>query len=429
MASHRLRMAWVFASLPCLALGGCGAGDAGDATARAVVDTVAGVERIRYDAAPGPSLDWTVDTLVVLGDAMADDPYQFQPPGDAGLAGDPAGHVLVVDRQGTRVLEYGPEGRHVATHGRRGGGPGELSFPIDLDVGPGDTIWVNDLGNRRLTGYPRDGGEPRTVPYPEADVFPGGRIEALEDGFIQVRGAIGPPDRPIPEPLLRLDAGLKALDTLWVRPPEPMVLAEIEVDGGRLMLGLVPEFWPAFHWRALSDGQVVVADSADYVLRILGPRGDVRRIIRREPPARPTTDADREAVRDRIRRDADADGAAGEGGVARDRRRRIAEERLARLTFADRIPRIVDLAVDRADRIWVGVSEDSTDVVQRIDLYDDGGVLLGELRGVPMPLAFAGADRILRFRRDELDVPQIVVLRLEGMTRAATGQLLSRDRR
>ncbi len=88
------------------------------------------------------------------------------------------------------------------------------------------------------------------------------------------------------------------------------------------------------------------------------------------------------------------------------------------MTFEDRIPRIVELSVDPRGRIWVGVSENVPGTVQRIDVYEPDGTLVGELRGVPFPQAFTGQDRILTSRRDELDVPQAVVMRVEGMARA-----------
>ncbi len=53
----------------------------------------------------------------------------------------------------TRVLEYDPDGGHVATYGREGEGPGELKRPLGVAIGPGDTVWVNDPVNRRVTGY------------------------------------------------------------------------------------------------------------------------------------------------------------------------------------------------------------------------------------------------------------------------------------
>lgn len=406
----------VRALLPCLpalaaaALIGCGEAEPGAMPVR--VDTVGGVERLTYPAAPAVALGWTVDTVAVIGAAMAEEAYQFALPGPDDLAGLPDGGVVVVDRQSARVLEYGPEGDHRATYGRRGSGPGELQLPAGAVVEDADTVWVNDLRNRRLTGYPRAGGAPRVVPYVRGDVFPGSRIAVWEGGFFQVVGEIGPPGEAIPEPLLRLDERLEPLDTIWFPRRVPIDIVSVELPGQEIVLGVPRVFWPSFKWRALSTGDVAVSDSADYVLRVVAGDGSVRRIIRREPPARPVTEADRRAARERALAESGFSVRAGGQGPDQEAQRRMAEARVEAMTFADRVPRIVALRVDRRDRIWVGVSEDSADVVQRIDVYQPDGTLVGELRGLPMPDAFSGVDRLVISRQGELDVPQVVILRV-----------------
>jgi hypothetical protein len=397
-----------------IALAACGGDEPTGATV--AVDTVAGVERLSYSADPAGDLGWTIaDTVAVIGEAMGSEAYTFSGPGPDDIAGREDGGVVVVDRDGARVLVYGPDGAHQATYGREGAGPGELRFPAGVAVGPGDTIWVNDLGNRRLTGYPAEGGEPRTAPYARGDVFPGSRIAVLPDGFIQVVGALSDtPGEPVPEPLLRMDRDLEPLDTLWVPPPDEIDMVELDMEGQTIVLGVSQTFHPDFHWRHLSGGRVVVADSADYVFRLLDDDGTVRRIVRRDPPARATTDADRQAARDAILGAAGFSVSIDGNSPGADTRRRMAEARADAMTFNDRIPRIVELRVDRRNRIWIGVAEDSADVVQRIDVYDPAGVLLGELHDFPMPAAFTGTSRILTTRKDELDVPQIVILDTEA---------------
>ncbi len=350
---------------------------------------------------------------------MAEAGYQFGMPGDAQLAGDDRGHIYVADQEGSRVLQYDPHALHVATYGREGEGPGELKVPLGVAVGPGDTVWVNDPVNRRVTGFPQGGGEPRMVSYPRRDLFPGARMARSDGGFLLVMGAIAIPGEPIPEPLLRTNAMLEPLDTLWRPPPSPVDIVQIDMGNRAFTLGLPHEFWPKFEWRALPGpaGGAVVRDSADYVFRIIAGNGTVRRVIRRDPPARATTEADRQRERDRILNE-ELGISVSVNGQAPDEqiRRRMAEARIDAVTFEDRIPRIVALNVDPHGRIWVGVSEDIAKTVQRIDLYDPDGTLIGELRGVPFPQAFTGEDRILTTRRDELDVPQVVVMRIDGVS-------------
>jgi hypothetical protein len=404
-------------ALVALALAACGDASSEAASERppVAVDTVDGTPRFTYPAAAMDPLAWTVDTVTVIGDAMAEEEYQFGAPGSDDLAGHPDGTILVLDRDGGRVLEYAATGEHVATYGRKGEGPGELRFGAGVTVGPGDTIWVNDLMNRRLTAFPHGGGDPRSVPYARSDVFPGGRIAAVDGGFLQVVGEVSGGPEAVPEPLLRLDADGSALDTIWKAPRRPMDLVEIEMPGRSIHIGMQQHFWPEFHWRALSDGTVVLADDPDYVFRIIGPDGASRRIVRREPAARETTEEDRQAVRDSILAEAESGFTIRIGGAAPDQaaQRRMAEQRVENMTFAERIPRILRLHVDPADRIWVGVSEDVPDRIQRIDVYDRDGRLLGELRDFPFPRAFVGEELVLVTTRDEMDVPQVVVLRVD----------------
>ena len=406
--------------LAVLLLVGCG-GDSPGASVSAGIDTVAGVEELTYPETTGPQLRWSVDTLLVLGDAMAEPEYQFGMPDAAQLAGDERGHIYVADGEGSRVLEYGPEGRHVATYGREGEGPGELKRPLGVTVGPGDTVWVNDPVNRRVTGYPRDAGEPRVVSYPRRDIFPGTQMARQAGGFLLTIRSISVPGEPISEPLIRTDAALEPLDTLWSPPPSPVDVVQLDMGTRAFTLGLTREFWPEFEWGALPGpgGGVVVRDSADYVFRIIARDGTVRRVVRRDPAARATTEADRQRERDRVL-EGELGFSVAMGGQEPDEQavRRMAEARVEVMTFADRIPRIVELDVDPRGRIWVGVSEDIAGAVQRIDVYEPDGTLVGELRGVPFPRAFTGRDRILTTRRDELDVPQVVVTRLVGMSEA-----------
>lgn len=412
------------------ALAPAGCGDTGPDRIEVAVDTVDGVERLTYAAEPATALDWSVDTVAVLGDAFAEDAYQFNNVAAGGLASDDAGNLYVLDRQGGRILKYAPDGSHLATVGRQGGGPGELSQPIALSVGPGDTIWVSDFSNSRFTGYPQDGDDPRTIAFPENAGIPGQRLATYGDGFItmfrpllgisrsggrmqmtrigQEAADSGPPMLPV----LRLTRSLEPVDTLWSTPEPPMDMVQLEAAGNIMVTMMSREFYPDFQWAGFSDGGIVVSDSAAYVLRLLDPGGNLVRTIARGPAPRATTEADREGARQRVRDESQGAGVriGGGGGPDEETRDRILQQRLEKMTFAELIPRIVDLRVDPADRIWVAVSEDTPDEADRIDIYDRDGSLLGELRDFPFPDVFMTADRIGVLRADELDVQQVVIL-------------------
>ncbi|MDX1676091.1 MAG: hypothetical protein R3314_14950, partial [Longimicrobiales bacterium] len=360
---------------------------------------------------------------------FAEDVYQFDQVDAGGLAADAGGNLYILDRQGRRVLKYGPDGVHLATFGREGEGPGELSQPISLAVGPRDTVWITDFSNGRMTGYPQDGGEPRTIPFPDNAGVPGAQLVTLEDGFITTfrqifgfrrsasgqmtmsRGG-GDSDREPTIPLVRVDRAMEAVDTLWDRPEPPTDMVQLEAAGRIRITIMAREFTPDFNWAAFPDGATVLSDSAAYLVHILDPTGARVRTIAREPAPRPTTEADRELARQRVREEA-ADGIRIGGGPDEATQERLVQQRLEKMTFADLIPRIVDVRVDPAGRIWVGVSEDTPGEIDRIDVLARDGTLLGELRNFPFPDVFMGPRRIGVLRRDELDVQQVVILDVE----------------
>lgn len=82
-----------------------------------------------------------------------------------------ADRIWVLDVGAKRVYGYGLDGRHRATVGRPGSGPGELAQPLAIDAA-GDTVWVLDAGNRRIERFLGDGPSlpsrrlPDAVPTP-----------------------------------------------------------------------------------------------------------------------------------------------------------------------------------------------------------------------------------------------------------------------
>lgn len=398
-------------------LGACGPGD-GQGEVEVVVDSVAGVERLSYAASAAPPLGWTLDTLGVLGGAQVlSEEEQFEGVSASGLAGADDGTLYVLDGQGKRVLAFGPDGSFLRSYGREGEGPGELRSPSAVAVGPGDSVWVSDMGNVRATVFAPDGELGRSVPFPSGDQRPSGTLVVREDGFVQAMPTFafrpGENVRP-PIPIIRFAADGTLVDTLSLTPAPKFDQVTIEAGGHRLFILMAPAFTTTVRWVALPDGSVVVSDTAEYVLRWVGADGAPRRIVRRAPPARATTEADRERELERLREEGSG-GMPLPGGPDPEQ---MLEQRLKNMTFAPVIPRITALASDPRGRVWVGVSEDVASETARVDVYASDGRLLGELRGIEVPALFYGGDRAAALRRDEMDVQQVVVLRVVEGARA-----------
>lgn len=82
------------------------------------------------------------------------------------------------------------------------------------------------------------------------------------------------------------------------------------------------------------------------------------------------------------------------------------------MTFAEVIAPINRLMLDHQDRVWVSVSEVIPGDDDRLDVYSRDGQLLGELRGVEMPDIFLKNGYAAVVSSDELDVLQILILKL-----------------
>ena len=384
----------------------CGADTPARDSLLAVVDTVNGVERLSYSADPATQLAWRFDTLAVIGGAMVEDEnYQFE---TRGLTGNAEGDLFVADVQGKRILRYDRSGTFVRSYGREGAGPGELRYPMAVRLGPGDSIWVVDTGNNRVTIYDATDGGSRTLGstqggLPTNIALAGGHFYYVAGSVLATPAARADEQPAIPLVRAALDGA--PLDTLWLIKPRPLYTLEFRSGNNLTMTMISMTFAPTLRWALLSDGRVVLSDSANYVLHIVTPDGTIERTIRRDPPARPVTEADREAAREEVRSQSGNPGLTGSPDFVR--------QWLEKMTFADVIPRITNLAVDSKDRIWVGVSVNEPEKTERIDVYDASGRLLGEIRDPAFfPRLFYGPDLAARVTTDEFDAEQVVVMRL-----------------
>ncbi len=411
----RRARSFVGASVATLLLIGCGGEAERPATPVAVADTVDGIPRLTWAEAPAQELAWTLDTVMVIGGFEQEgNDYQFDQVSPGGVDGDAEGRLFVLDGAGKRILGYDPAGQPIGTWGREGGGPGELNAPSGLSVGPGDSLWVVDRGNRRVTLFPYDPeGKPVDIPLSDESSGLGGELAIAPDGLYGVAMIFSfSPGEEVEYPprlLIHLRRDGEIADTTWTSPPPKFDRVEL-TSGNQIAVMLTQRtFSPGFHWERFSDGSFVVAQGAEYELSFLAPDGSERLRVRREPPARLTTEEDRQRARDEARDDAEESTSPFV--------RQSIDERIEKMTFDDRIPRITGLAVDGQDRLWVGVSGSLPGETDRIDVYGRDGTLMGEIRQPNVfPMVFYGEGRAAVLDSDELNVQRVLVLQLrEGM--------------
>lgn len=173
----------------------------------------------------------------------------------------------------------------------------------------------------------------------------------------------------------------------------------------------------------LPDGALVVVDSADYRIRIVGADGSVRRTLVRPLPPRQVTRRDQEDERARRLEQLQASGGPqitvrtdqGTTRMLGGEVQRMLEEQIAGLEFADVIPVVAQMGVDWAGTIWIRRAGRRVGEPGPIDLLTPDGRYLGTLPPgeLGVPHAFGPGGLAAFIERDELDVPSVVVRRLE----------------
>ena len=367
----------------------------------------------------------------------------------AGTVFDSSGNLYVVDEGARRVVVIGPDGDHLRTIGTPGDGPGEFSNPTAAAALDDGSFVVYDFS---LPGafeiFDERGEFVRSVPVDLSRGAPGSMLLPLPDGRLvssggpRIRtGAPGEatagdgeeedPRRPID--VFSLDGSDKTvLYHAWNLPPTE---AEDEVSGndgqGRRTLALrfsrMRAFDPGLHVGVLSDGRVVVADSTAYEVKLIERDGTVTGSVGRPIAPEAVTDAIMEAERAR-RRETFSESSGGgprlrmvgpatpfaidEGFQEQMREMMLAQ--VESMVFAQEIPVIAAMAVDRRDRIWIARTGAGGDGEGPTDVLTPDGRYMGTLAadGLRIPDGF-GPDGLMAYiESDEMDVQTVRVVRL-----------------
>lgn len=108
------------------------------------------------------------EEVLRIGGALADGPEAFG--SITGLVADERGRIVMADGRNHELRVFDGDGAFLFAAGREGAGPGELRNPCCLAFAPDGTLWVRDVGNGRFNAY-RLGDTAatylRTVPLPQ----------------------------------------------------------------------------------------------------------------------------------------------------------------------------------------------------------------------------------------------------------------------
>ena len=134
-----------------------------------------------------------------IGDIDTEDEnVAFNYPSDVAM--DKAGAIYVLDAANARIQKFGPDGKFLATIGRKGQGPGEFIFPDAIDLDKDGNLVVADSAQNRIHVIIGGGRDARSIVVKEELVR---EARPLDSGEYVAKGstyAFPRPDQPAKKP-------------------------------------------------------------------------------------------------------------------------------------------------------------------------------------------------------------------------------------
>lgn len=329
------------------------------------------------------------------------------------------GNIFVSQPQESVVKVYDARGRYVRSIGREGSGPGEFERPSSLGW-RGDTLWVADPPQTRISLFAPSGGFVRAISFSRAAPLTDGRPHI--PGFLLADGSVlGFWQAP-----LFLVAGSRPLNIPMVRftaRGEPIALLARREDRnefGVMTQGTSRTYFP----QPFTDSPLtaVAPDGSALVIvrRNAAPHGDsaVFSVQRIHYSGRVSLSRNYQYRPLRLSRDAVARAVDEQAGGLAETRIRTPEAAVVRRELRENLyrprflPPVTRLVLGRDGTIWLRREELNRDMAWWHVLDARGRIIARAW--VPARLSVRYADRtgIWGVEYDELDVPALVKYRI-----------------
>jgi hypothetical protein len=314
----------------------------------------------------------------------------------------PDGSLYVLDRDNAAVHSFDTQGRHRWSAGRSGGGPGEFSALTTMAVLSGGDVVVADQLQSRLEHFSGSGRHMGTISLPTG-VRPRRIHSAGARSVWLIPSSAARRGDSLPIMQVTLDSRATVVAHVPVQTPS------VQRDGNTLRRVLPPTFGPVL--RTTSAGaRLVVLEGTEYRLALHG--GD-RAALSRALAPRPVSSADREAARERIRRNAaSAQERVVDGFRVLPMDAAAVEERTRQMTFAATVPVIQELRGGPDGTLWVARAGRVAFGAGPVDVIDQDLRYLGTLAAQPIPDAIGPGGLMAVVDTGELGVPVIRVSRV-----------------
>jgi len=154
------------------------------------IETIGGV-RVVHNEKGGKLRDKpgvSIQLIKKLGDIdTLDENLAFNYPSD--IAMDASGNIYVLDSANHRVQKFSPDGKYLATFGRRGQGPGEFYNPDSIDIDAHGFFYVMDAYQSRIQTMTPAGTGDRAILLADDSLQ---KLRCLKSDTLTVKGSLLP---------------------------------------------------------------------------------------------------------------------------------------------------------------------------------------------------------------------------------------------
>jgi WD40 repeat protein len=146
------------------------------------IETVDGVRVVHNEKGGkwGNKPEISIKLLRTLGDIDTEDEnLAFNTPSDIMM--DEAGNVYILDSSNQRIQKFSPDGKYLATIGRKGQGPGEFNYRSSIDIDANGNLYVLESTRKIIHVLSPEGKELKTVRVLKDNVM---KIRRLNSGLL-----------------------------------------------------------------------------------------------------------------------------------------------------------------------------------------------------------------------------------------------------
>ncbi len=396
-----LKMAIPFACAAGVAIAACGTGEA--AGPSVTVRDSAGVSIVENRGEPptaGGGFVLAAEPTLQIGVADGDEAYLlFRVWGAARLSD---GRIALANNRAPDIRVFDADGRHLHTFGTRGEGPEDFNSPVLVGTLPGDTLVVVDRILRRIDLYDPDTGFIRAGiadPAIEGYLL---TVGMFANGSVMIQRSVFP--ESLPNGFLRLATQYRSVSLdgslecdFGEFAGDENVFSSREIEGGSMTMSGGTPFGksPA---TAVAGDLFFYGSQDAWQIEVRDRTGRLVRLIRRDKPLQPVTDAQVATVMEE-----------GADEAATSEQAREFRRMLRQAPIPEFHPAYGAIYADRTGCLWVEETRvPGGDAARHTTIFDPAGRMIGSLV-LPDSLRVEqiGEDYVLGRWTDDLGVEYV----------------------